>query len=140
MSGFVALWTWRATTNTCRVFYLSAFSRSRRESEASNLARTCMHPQANARIRHITAFVNESHQQLIHSTAPSVVGPELYLISIVDTAPSENGHCEILRRDLGRIIAAGMTSKPSKSHLLRKELQLLGYIVTGDGPTSCSSY
>eukprot|EP00965_Chrysotila_dentata_P017396 578002-Pleurochrysis_carterae.AAC.3 len=33
-----------------------------------------------------------------------------------------HGHCEMLRRVFERLIAAGMTLKPSKSHLLRKEL------------------
>eukprot|EP00959_Pyramimonas_sp_CCMP1952_P395127 8278781-Pyramimonas_sp.AAC.1 len=33
------------------------------------------------------------------------------------------GHCEMLRRVFERLIAAGMTLKPSKSHLLRKELE-----------------
>eukprot|EP00965_Chrysotila_dentata_P166336 5491361-Pleurochrysis_carterae.AAC.2 len=40
------------------------------------------------------------------------------------------GHCEMVRRVFERLIAAGMTLKPSKSHLLRKELEVLGYIVT----------
>ena len=39
----------------------------------------------------------------------------------------------MLRRVFERLIAAGMTLKPSKSHLLRKELEVLGYIVTRDG-------
>eukprot|EP00965_Chrysotila_dentata_P080772 2665407-Pleurochrysis_carterae.AAC.1 len=39
----------------------------------------------------------------------------------------------MLRRVFERLIAAGMTPKPSKSHLLRKELEVLEYIVTRDG-------
>eukprot|EP00965_Chrysotila_dentata_P117181 3872390-Pleurochrysis_carterae.AAC.1 len=39
----------------------------------------------------------------------------------------------MLRRVFERLIAAGMTLKPSISHLLRKELEVLGYIVTRDG-------
>eukprot|EP00965_Chrysotila_dentata_P200904 6180250-Pleurochrysis_carterae.AAC.2 len=36
------------------------------------------------------------------------------------------GHCEMLRRVFKlRLIKAGMTLKPSKSHLLRKELEVL---------------
>eukprot|EP00965_Chrysotila_dentata_P143783 4750737-Pleurochrysis_carterae.AAC.1 len=41
----------------------------------------------------------------------------------------------MLRRVFERLIAAGMTLKPSKSHLLSKELEALGYIVTRDGIT-----
>eukprot|EP00965_Chrysotila_dentata_P027955 929417-Pleurochrysis_carterae.AAC.1 len=40
------------------------------------------------------------------------------------------GHCEMLQRVFERLTAAGMTLKPSKSHILRKELEVLGYIVT----------
>eukprot|EP00965_Chrysotila_dentata_P126941 4199060-Pleurochrysis_carterae.AAC.1 len=43
------------------------------------------------------------------------------------------GHCEMSRRVFERLIAAGMTLKPSKLHLLRKELEVLGYIVTREG-------
>eukprot|EP00965_Chrysotila_dentata_P108726 3591852-Pleurochrysis_carterae.AAC.1 len=39
----------------------------------------------------------------------------------------------MLRRVFERLIEAGMTLKHSKSHLLRKELEVLGYIVTRDG-------
>eukprot|EP00965_Chrysotila_dentata_P035455 1179494-Pleurochrysis_carterae.AAC.1 len=39
----------------------------------------------------------------------------------------------MLRRVFERLIAAGMTLKPSKSHLLCEELEVLGYIVTRDG-------
>eukprot|EP00965_Chrysotila_dentata_P168558 5566448-Pleurochrysis_carterae.AAC.1 len=39
----------------------------------------------------------------------------------------------MLRRVFERLIAAGMTLKPSKSHILRKELEVLGYIVTREG-------
>eukprot|EP00965_Chrysotila_dentata_P092607 3055921-Pleurochrysis_carterae.AAC.2 len=42
-------------------------------------------------------------------------------------------HCEMLRRVFERLFAAGMTLTPSKSHLLRKELEVLGYIVMLDG-------
>eukprot|EP00965_Chrysotila_dentata_P153302 5066650-Pleurochrysis_carterae.AAC.1 len=39
----------------------------------------------------------------------------------------------MLRRVFKRLVAAGMTLKPSKSRLLRKELEVFGYIVTRDG-------
>eukprot|EP00965_Chrysotila_dentata_P142151 4699894-Pleurochrysis_carterae.AAC.1 len=39
----------------------------------------------------------------------------------------------MLQRVFERLIAAGMTLKPSKSHILRKELEVLGYIVTREG-------
>eukprot|EP00965_Chrysotila_dentata_P054179 1797990-Pleurochrysis_carterae.AAC.1 len=39
----------------------------------------------------------------------------------------------MLRCVFERLIAAGMTLKPSKSHLLGEELEVLGYIVTRDG-------
>eukprot|EP00965_Chrysotila_dentata_P187138 6171937-Pleurochrysis_carterae.AAC.4 len=39
------------------------------------------------------------------------------------------GRCEILRQVFERPIAAGMTLKPSKSHILRKELEVLEYVL-----------
>eukprot|EP00965_Chrysotila_dentata_P037491 1246857-Pleurochrysis_carterae.AAC.1 len=39
----------------------------------------------------------------------------------------------MLQRVFKRLIAAGMTLKPSKSHILRKKLEVLGYIVTREG-------
>eukprot|EP00965_Chrysotila_dentata_P111578 3688954-Pleurochrysis_carterae.AAC.1 len=39
----------------------------------------------------------------------------------------------MLRQVFERLISAGMTLKPSKSHLLRQELEVLGHIVTRDG-------
>ena len=43
------------------------------------------------------------------------------------------GHCELLRRVFRRLILAGMTLKPSKTDLLRKELKVLGFTITRDG-------
>ena len=44
-----------------------------------------------------------------------------------------DGHCEMLLRIFRRLIIAGMTLKPSKTDLLRKELSVLGFTVTRDG-------
>ena len=43
------------------------------------------------------------------------------------------GHIELLSRVFRRLILAGMTLKPSKTDLLRKELKVLGFVVTRDG-------
>jgi len=43
------------------------------------------------------------------------------------------GHCRLLDRVFKRLIAAGMTLKGSKAHLLRQDLEVLGFIVTPDG-------
>ena len=43
------------------------------------------------------------------------------------------GHCELLRRVFRRLIVAGMTLKPSKTHLLRAILEVLGFDVTPEG-------
>eukprot|EP00965_Chrysotila_dentata_P091346 3015697-Pleurochrysis_carterae.AAC.3 len=43
------------------------------------------------------------------------------------------GHCEMLRRVFKRPVATGMKLKPSKTHILRKELEVLGYNVTREG-------
>eukprot|EP00965_Chrysotila_dentata_P254997 6212065-Pleurochrysis_carterae.AAC.4 len=42
-------------------------------------------------------------------------------------------NCEMLQRVFKRLIAAGITLKLSKSHILRKELKVLGCIVTRGG-------
>ena len=43
------------------------------------------------------------------------------------------GHCELLDRVFRRLILAGISLKPSKCHLLRKCLEVLGFIVTREG-------
>ena len=43
------------------------------------------------------------------------------------------GHCNLLRLVFHRLLMAGLTLKGSKAHLLRKELEVLGFIVDRDG-------
>ena len=43
------------------------------------------------------------------------------------------GHCAMLRTMFDRLRQAGITLKASKCHLLRRHLEVLGYIVTRDG-------
>ena len=43
------------------------------------------------------------------------------------------GQCEMLKLVFGRLVAAGFTLKPSKSHLLHRDLEVLGYRVTAEG-------
>ena len=43
------------------------------------------------------------------------------------------GHCAMLEVVFRRLIAAGMTLKGSKAHLLRKFLEVLGFLITRDG-------
>ena len=43
------------------------------------------------------------------------------------------GHCEMLKIVFGRLVAAGFTLKPSKSHLLHRYLEVLGYRITPEG-------
>ena len=43
------------------------------------------------------------------------------------------GHCEMLRTIFDRLRQANLTLKGSKCHLLRRSLEVLGYIITRDG-------
>jgi hypothetical protein len=43
------------------------------------------------------------------------------------------GHCAMLQMVFGRLREAGLTLKPSKSNLLHKDLEVLGYRITPDG-------
>ena len=43
------------------------------------------------------------------------------------------GHCALLHLVFQRLIQAGITLKPSKCHILRDHLEVLGYLITRDG-------
>lgn len=76
-----------------------------------------------------------SFQRMINRILRPVLGKtcECYLDDIVIYSPSLERHHEDVREVLGLLHRAGLTLKPEKCHFFQRELNFLGYHISGEG-------